>query len=278
MKDYFLKVQGLKIHYLVEGQGPPLLFLHGHRSDAKRWKNLILKLGEKYTVFAPDLPGFGLSQELPTFHRMENYLPYLLEFIKQLKLENFTLMGGSMGAVLAVSLAKEIPEKIKKLVLLGPIYDKTSFKIPKIKLILALLLLSTFPRSGLLVRLFDRFIRSDRLFKPFLRRNFPKEARVPQILDYEVKQWRVMSIKVWAQTLYSLLTFSPKIQRKITIPTLLIFPKNDQYLDVQKTSALFKRNFPQSEVIYLENMLHVPKGEVTLSFLEKFNYLFEKLN
>jgi pimeloyl-ACP methyl ester carboxylesterase len=278
MKDYFLKVNGLKIHYLIEGNGPPLLFLHGHRSDALRWKNLIIKLGEKHTVFAPDLPGFGLSQELPTFHRMENYLPYLLEFIKQLKLTNFVLMGASMGAALSLSLTKEIPEKIKKLVLLGPIYDKTSFKIPKLKLILALFLLFTFPRSKILVRLFDRFIKSDRLFKPFLKRNFPKEAKSPQILDYEVRQWRVMSIKVWAQTLYSLLTFSPKIQKKFTIPTLLIFPENDQYLDIPKTVSLFKRDFPQSEVVYIKNMVHVPKGEVTLSFLEKFNYLFEKLD
>lgn len=278
MKDYFRKVKGLKIHYLVEGTGPPLLFLHGHRSDARRWQNLITKLGEKYRVFAPDLPGFGLSQELPVFHRMENYLPYLLEFIKQLKLDNFILIGGSMGAVLAVSLATEIPKKIRKLVLLGPIYDRRSFKISKPKLILALLILSTFPRNRLLIRLFNRFIQSDRLFKPFLRINFPKEARTPQVLDYEVRQWRVMSVKVWAQTLYGLLTFSNKNQKKIAIPTFLIFPENDQYLDIPQTITSFKRIFPQSEVIYLKNLAHVPKGEITLSFLGKFNYLFKKLN
>lgn len=278
MKDYFLKVNGLKIHYLVEGNGPPLLFLHGHRSDAKRWQNLIKKLGEKHRVFAPDLPGFGLSQELPVFHTMENYLPYLLDFVKQLKLKRFTLMGVSMGTVLAVSLTKEIPEKIKKLVLLGPVYSKASFKIPRLKLILSLLFLSTFPRSKLLIFLFNRFIKSDRLFKPFLKRSFPKEERSPQILEYEVKQWRVMSIKIWAQTLYSLLTFSPKDQKKLDIPVILVFPENDQYLDIQKTSASFKRIFPQSEVFYIKNLAHVPKGEMTISFWGKFNHLFEKLD
>ncbi len=278
MKDYFLKVNGLKIHYLAEGNGPPLLFLHGHRSDAKRWQNLIKKLGEKHRVFAPDLPGFGLSQELPVFHTMENYLPYLLDFAKQLKLEKFTLMGVSMGTVLAVSLAKEIPEKIKKLVLLGPVYSKASFKIPRLKLILSLLFLSIFPRSKLLISLFNRFIKSDRLFKPFLKRSFPKEERSPQILEYEVKQWRVMSIKVWAQTLYSLLTFSPKDQKKLDIPVILVFPENDQYLDIQKTSASFEGIFPQSEVFYIKNLAHVPKGEMTASFWGKFNHLFEKMD
>lgn len=278
MKDYFLKVNGLKIHYLIEGNGPPLLFLHGHRSDAKRWQNLIIKLGERHKVFAPDLPGFGLSQELPVFHSMENYLPYLLEFIKKINLENFILVSGSMGAAIVILLAKEIPEKIKKIILFGPIYDKSSFKIPKTKLILALFLLSTFPRSRLLVYLFNRFIKSDRLFKPFLKRCFPKEERSSQILDFEVEQWRVMSIKVWAQTLYSLLTFSPKDQKKLDIPIILVFPENDQYLDIQKTLASFKKIFPQSEVFYIKNLAHVPKGEMTASFWEKFNHLFEKLD
>ena len=277
MKENSLKVKGLNIHYLVEGKGPPLLFLHGHRSDAKRWQNLISKLAERKKVYAPDLPGFGLSDQLPAFHSMENYLPYLSEFIRKLKLDKFVLMGGSMGAVLSVLLAKKNPGKIKKIVLVGPIYDRTSFRIPRLKLIFGLLILSLFPKSKALVRLFDQFIKSDRLFKPFLRRRFPKEAQAPQILDYEARQWRVMSIKVWAQTLYSLLTFAHKDKRKLKIPALLIFPENDQYVNILKTAESFKNVFPQNEIVYLKNLVHVPKGELSESFFEKFYYLFKKL-
>lgn len=254
-----------------------MLFLHGHRSDARRWQNLITKFAEKQTVFAPDLPGFGLSEQLPVFHRMENYLPYLLEFVRKLKLENFVLVGASMGAVLATLLAKEVPNRIKKMVLIGPIYDHSSFKISKLKLILGLLVLSTFPKSKFLVKVFDRFIKSDRLFKPFLKRRFPKEAQTPQILDYEVRQWRVMSIKVWAQTLYSLLTFTHKEKRKFKIPALLIFPEKDQYVDVDKTASSFRNVFPKSEIVYLENLVHIPKGELTDSFFKKLDYLFQKI-
>ena len=278
MVSQYLTIRGVKIHYLVEGQDAPLLFLHGHRSDALRWQNLIIKLGEKNKVFAPDLPGFGLSEELPTFHSIENYLPFLKEFVRVLKLENFTLIGASFGAALSVLILKEMPGKIKKLVLLGPIYDKNSFKIPKIKLIFALLLLSIFPRSNLLVRFSNRFIKSDRLFKPFLKFRFPKEARTLRILDYEARQWRVMSIKVWAQTLYSLLTFSPKIEKEIFVPALFIFPENDQYLDISRTLTSLKKVFPKSEVFYLKTLNHMPKGEITPAFLENFNDLFEKLN
>lgn len=277
MKDNFLKIKDLRIHYLIEGEGVPLLFLHGHRSDARRWQNLITKFAEKQTVFAPDLPGFGLSEQLPVFHRMENYLPYLLEFVRKLKLENFVLVGASMGAVLATLLAKEVPNRIKKVVLIGPIYDHSSFKISKLKLILGLLVLSTFPKSKFLVKVFDRFIKSDRLFKPFLKRRFPKEAQTPQILDYEVRQWRVMSIKVWAQTLYSLLTFTHKEKRKFKIPALLIFPEKDQYVDVDKTASSFRNVFPKSEIVYLENLVHIPKGELTDSFFKKLDYLFQKI-
>ena len=277
MKEDFLEVKGLKIHYLVEGKGSPLLFLHGHRSDAKRWQNLIYKLAERKKVYAPDLPGFGKSDQLPGFHNMESYIPYLSGFIRKLGLDNFVLVGGSMGAVLSILLARKNPEKIKKIVLIGPIYDKNSFRIPRFKLVPCLLLLSFFPRSKALVRLFDHFIKSDRLFKPFLKRRFPKEAQTPQVLDYEVRQWRVMSIKVWAQTLYSLLTFSHKSKRKIKIPIFLVFPENDQYINISKTVKSFKKVFPENEIVFLENLIHVPKGEISESFLNKFQHIFDKL-
>src|ERR1700760_1338880 len=55
------KVEGKKLHYLIAGQGPALILLHGYTQTSRMWRPLIEKLKDKFTVIAPDLPGIGDS-------------------------------------------------------------------------------------------------------------------------------------------------------------------------------------------------------------------------
>jgi pimeloyl-ACP methyl ester carboxylesterase len=59
-----IKVNGHDIHYYTAGQGEPLVVIHGGGGDARTWWENISELAEKYTVYAPDLPGYGGSQAL----------------------------------------------------------------------------------------------------------------------------------------------------------------------------------------------------------------------
>ena len=60
------KIEGKKLHYLIAGQGPALILLHGYTQTSRMWRPLIGKLKEKFTVIAPDLP----ASAIPTFPRM----------------------------------------------------------------------------------------------------------------------------------------------------------------------------------------------------------------
>lgn len=278
MQTKSLIIKGIKISYLELGEGKPLLFLHGHRSDALRWEGILKELAKKYKVYAPDLPGFGQSDQLRT-HRIEDYLPYLLEFETQLGFSKFILAGASLGAVFASLLSREIPEKIEKIVLLGPIFDSTVLTIPKRKYLAALFLLSTFPRSRLMVGLIDYLISSDRIFKNFLKLIFPPEQRTSELLDYEAKQWRVMSIKVWAETLRSLLTFKfPNRGIQVKSETTLVFSEKDQYMDVSSAIKNFSQIFPNNKVVIIPGLNHVPKGELSAVLkLPKVKRLLEEV-
>jgi pimeloyl-ACP methyl ester carboxylesterase len=61
MESKFAEVNGVRLHYLMEGKGDPIVLLHGFAETSHMWRPLIAKLSDKYTVIAPDLRGFGES-------------------------------------------------------------------------------------------------------------------------------------------------------------------------------------------------------------------------
>jgi 4,5:9,10-diseco-3-hydroxy-5,9,17-trioxoandrosta-1(10),2-diene-4-oate hydrolase len=115
-----VKVGGLDIHYLTGGQGDPLIVIHGGGGDgARAWMKNIEALAKHYTVYVPDLPGFGRSQPLEG----DYYIPELVEFVEEfshsLGLKSFYLMGHSLGGGIALNYALKFPYKVTKLVLVS---------------------------------------------------------------------------------------------------------------------------------------------------------------
>jgi pimeloyl-ACP methyl ester carboxylesterase len=114
-----IKVNGRDVHYYTAGQGDPLVVIHGGGGDARTWLKNLAALSEKYTVYVPDLPGFGESQPLEG----DYYIPELTEFVesfaRSLGLEKFHLIGHSVGGGIALNYALKSPHKIKKLVLVS---------------------------------------------------------------------------------------------------------------------------------------------------------------
>ena len=114
-----IKVGKLDIHYLTGGCGDPLVIIHGGGDGARAWMKNMVELAEKYTIYVPDLPGFGHSQPIDG----DYYIPELVEFVDgfsyNLGLESFHLMGHSLGGGIAVSYVLRFPHKIKKLVLVS---------------------------------------------------------------------------------------------------------------------------------------------------------------
>jgi len=119
MQGKKIKVNGHNVHYYTAGQGEPLVVIHGGGGDARTWDKNISELAERYTVYAPDLPGYGGSQPLDG----EYFIPELSEFIggfaTSLGLDTFHLVGHSLGGGVALDYAIKSPHKIKKLVLVS---------------------------------------------------------------------------------------------------------------------------------------------------------------
>ncbi len=117
-----MKVGELDIHYLSGGQGDPLIVIHGGSEGASAWAGTMGQLCENYTVYIPDLPGFGKSQPMEGDYYIPELIDFVDDFAHKLELKTFHLMGHSLGGGIAISYALKFPHRIKKLVLVNSLF------------------------------------------------------------------------------------------------------------------------------------------------------------
>ena len=117
-----MKVGALDIHYLHGGEGEPLVVIHGGGGGAKAWLENLVELSNHYTIYAPDLPGFGYSHPIGDSFHVSEYVEFIKGFTQSLELEHFHLMGHSLGGGIALHFALKFPYKIKRLVLVSSMF------------------------------------------------------------------------------------------------------------------------------------------------------------
>jgi pimeloyl-ACP methyl ester carboxylesterase len=111
------------LRYLRAGTGAPLVLLHTVRTQAEHFRSLIPLISDQYTVYALDLPGMGYSQIVPGASYQESAMRAGVErLLAELDLDDVTLVGESMGAVLALTTAADLPERVRRVVAVNP-YD-----------------------------------------------------------------------------------------------------------------------------------------------------------
>jgi pimeloyl-ACP methyl ester carboxylesterase len=115
-----ITVNGFKTNYQVFGEGKPLLILHGWGSNSERWQIVAELISQKgFKVIVPDLPGFGKSDALPHPWNLNKYVAWTEQFIKELNLNEYYLLGHSFGGALASKIAVKHAQDIKKLFLVS---------------------------------------------------------------------------------------------------------------------------------------------------------------
>jgi pimeloyl-ACP methyl ester carboxylesterase len=111
-------IDGVNLHYLCGGSGPPLVLVHGLGSSAavEFYYNLE-PLAADHRVFAVDLPGFGRSDKPVLEYTIELFVKAVNDLMASEGVERAAVIGVSMGGRVALGLALESPEKVERLVL-----------------------------------------------------------------------------------------------------------------------------------------------------------------
>lgn len=110
--------QAVPLQVLVQGQGYPILCLHGHPGSGQSLSVFTQHLSNRFQTLAPDLRGYGASQVTHDF-TMDEHLVDLEAVLDHYSISRCLILGWSLGGILALELALKLPERVSGLILVA---------------------------------------------------------------------------------------------------------------------------------------------------------------
>lgn len=115
----YIDLDAGRLAYRREGEGPPLLLIHGWGGSSRHWLGAFVTLVRQHTVYALDLPGFGESPPASHGGGLGRLVEATLAFIDAVGLPRYGLAGHSLGGAVALLAAAARPAAVDRLALVG---------------------------------------------------------------------------------------------------------------------------------------------------------------
>jgi len=239
MRTEKVKVGKLDISYLTGGEGEPVIILHGGGDGARAWLRSAAELSKYHRVYVPDLPGYGNSQSMGDNFDLPELVSFVEDFAGSLGLEQFHLVGHSIGGSIALEYALNYPHRLERLVLVS------SFGLGnRVALWIRILSASSFIRSlGRAAQAVFRAVRrvGGQLYRP--------AAFINPLPPIKMDMGRyIHSLKGQEGTLSSRLT-------RLEVPTLLVWGARDSIVSVHNAYAA-ARLIPDCQLRVFEQCGH----------------------
>ncbi len=255
----FLEVDGLRIHYRIEGKGPVIVLLHGMLSSLHTWDGWMDTLTKNYTVIRMDLPGFGLTGAAPDrfLYNAQQMEKVLDDFFNELKLKKFSLVGNSLGGYFSWRYAVVHPEKVEKLILIDSVaYDQD---VPLPITLMAMPVVGTMTTVITPKFVIDHF--SAQVYGDKNKVTDSLQDRYYELLMREgnrVSAKKILSVmKVQAQ--------NPRLNDGLSslngrLPVLVMWGRRDPWVPVSCLER-WKKDLPDAKYVIFENEGHTPMEE-----------------
>jgi len=131
MKSHFIDVSG-PTHYVEDGAaGSTLVLVHGIGASYLSWQPVMASLAERHRVLAIDLIGFGFTPPHGRKATVQRNARLVTDFIETVTLEPVTLVGNSMGGLIALLATLAEPELVERLILVNPALPIVSLRSVK---------------------------------------------------------------------------------------------------------------------------------------------------
>jgi pimeloyl-ACP methyl ester carboxylesterase len=115
-------VNDIQLHYVIGGQGEPVVLLHGWPETWYAWHKVMPALAKNYTVIAPDLRGLGDSSKPPTGYDGNTTSEDIYQLVSQLGFSKIFLVAHDVGAQTAYSYAAGHPSNVSRLVIMDAVF------------------------------------------------------------------------------------------------------------------------------------------------------------
>ncbi|UCC38469.1 MAG: alpha/beta fold hydrolase [Candidatus Aminicenantes bacterium] len=133
MKETNISIDGYDVRISEKGSGPAVILLHGLGGSLEWWESNLNALSQKYRVIAFDFLGFGHSAKPKIRFSLDVASDFMLSFLDAFALPKASLIGNSMGGLIALHTASKFPERVERLILV----DNAGFG-PEVSFILCL--------------------------------------------------------------------------------------------------------------------------------------------
>ncbi|HTP63480.1 MAG TPA: alpha/beta hydrolase [Burkholderiales bacterium] len=118
IKGRFAEANGVKLHYLIAGQGEPVLLLHGYAQTSHMWRPLMAELAKTRLVIAPDLRGFGQSAKPEGGYDKKTMAQDVHALAVSLGVKRASVVGHDIGLMVAYAYAAQYPAEVDRIALL----------------------------------------------------------------------------------------------------------------------------------------------------------------
>ncbi len=255
----FMELDGMQVHYRDEGEGEPVVLIHGAMASLHTWDGWAEALLEQgYRVIRLDLPAYGLTGPNATGeYGLDYYAEFLAAFLDRLGVEKSHVAGNSLGGGTTWAFASRYPERVDRIILVDAL---------------------GFFSEGDVTSLFD--LAGFPLFRPIVRYVTPRYAVgvfVRQVygdtgkIDDETltRYYRLLrregNREILANFGRNSIFFSEGELRQrlgsIQAPTLIMWGEQDLWIPLENAYK-FQESMPGSELIVYEGAGHIPMEEI----------------
>lgn len=269
----FISIDGLNVHYRDEGKGPALVLLHGVCASLHTWDGWCKELKDHYRIIRLDVPGWGITGPSKDERYLSDAMNLFFDrFFDAIGLDSFYLAGNSLGGYYSWSYAVHRPERVKKLVLLDPIaynqslpYEFRLVQIPGTKFLVDNILLPRF------------------LIQTSIKRLYGRSGRITDII-HDV-YWELLMRSGNRRTLTRVFDMIARMSKsdtvyrdvkKVRMPVLLAWGKQDIWSRWKETIEEWKRDMPHAELVLYDDCGHMPMEEIPVESARDAHAFFMK--
>lgn len=250
-----VKIHNLNINYIKEGNGKAVLILPGWGTTIETYRTLINSIATYSTVYCLDMPGFGQSEEPASSWDVDDYVSFIVDFIKEQNIKELDLIGHSNGGRIIIKLMnqKNLDFNVNKIILIGSagiVHKKTFSQIFRVK---------TY-----------KFCKKVAELKPI-------HSLFPTLIDKVKNHFGSADYKnaspIMRQTMVKLInTDLREFLPNIKAPTLLIWGANDTATPISD-AELMEKLIPDAGLVRIENCSHYVFLEQA-AYVNKIIYTF----
>ncbi len=258
----YVELDGSWVHYRIAGAGPPVVLVHGWLSSSRVWEPLAKKLAQNFTVYMLDLPGFGGSDKPLSGYGLRPGSRLLHAFCAEFGITDAAVVGHDIGGDMAVKLAADYPDAVRKLVLVAAPAKEDHIDLP------TSLWLATAPVVGPVFYVLGRSLQTLRRW--WMRSFVSNAGDLPRQAVEDAGRSTPAAVGQSLKAVRRELSRDRLVRqaRRVKAPLLVVSGEEDQIVDPD-AARVWAEIMPESEALSIEGCGHLPMAEEPAAFEDR---------